>query len=113
MFSAIGPERRVDALAFEFAVDRVPVEIEEGQRFEPVGDRIDEQAAQRGLGDGPPAESGDHRVDRLRTVAQGHAHVARDDAADAHGEALLHHDHPPDMAQRIADLGDREGAEAR
>jgi hypothetical protein len=49
-------------LALELAVDDSPVEIEEGERLELVGDRLAQHAFERRLGDRASAQAGDDRV---------------------------------------------------
>ncbi len=67
--------------------------------------------SQRRLGDGAPAEAGDHGVAVQLQAGQRQPHVGRDDAAQADREALLQHDHALGALQRGAHRGQRERAE--
>ena len=78
----------------QLAVDDVPVHVEERQRLEAVGDGVGEQPAQRAFVIGRPPRPGDHRVAVQLDARERHAHVRRDDPADADGERLLEHEHP-------------------
>ena len=113
MFSAWGPEVREAAHPLELAVDEVPVDVQERQRLEAIGDGVCEQPAQRRLRDRAPAETRDHRVAVQLDAGERHADVGRDDPADAHGERLLEHEHALCVAERGAHRVQREWPERR
>ena len=66
MFSAEGPERRVAPIRARSRSTMLVVEVEEGERLEPIVCRVGEHRLERALGDRPPAEAGDDGAQRER-----------------------------------------------
>src|SRR6185436_20456314 len=95
-------------LAFELAVDDAPVEVEEGERLQLVGDRIAQHAFERRLGDRASAQAGDDRVAVQLQAREGETDIGRDDAAKAHAEALFDDDDALSTLQRPANRRERE-----
>ena len=111
MFSACGAAAAARRQPLQLGLDPSPVHVEEGERLEPVGDRVGEEAAQRGGGDRPAAEAGDHGVAVQVEPGERHPHVGGDDPADADRQRLLQHDHALGALQRRPHLLHREGPE--
>ena len=96
--------------AAQLAVDQRAVEVEEGQRRQPV--RAPQQPGEGLLRDRAAAEPGDHVVDERREPGQGEPDVLPDDPPEADRERLLDDDHPGRGAERGAQLLERERPEA-
>ena len=100
MFSACGPEAREAPIrsSSRFTTSQSMSRNVNASRRSAAASA--EQAVQRGLGDRPSAEARDHRVAVQLDAGERHAHVRRDDPADADGERLLEHDHALGVAER-------------
>ena len=111
MFSAVGPGAAVQCHSLELAFDQTLVEVEEGQAPQLVRERRLEDAAERRLRDGAPAEPGDDGGDRNGQPAERHRHVGREHPAEAHADGLLDDDDLPGTLERVPDCVNGEGPE--
>ena len=88
-----------------------PVEVEEGERLQQVGDRVAQHLLERCPRDRAPAQAGDDGVAVQLQAREREPDVGRDDAAETDAEALLEDDDAARRVQRGAHRGERERPE--